>query len=314
MGITKIEWADYTFNPWIGCAKVSPGCTNCYAERQMDERLRRVRWGTTGTRVRTSPANWAKPLQWERQAAAAGERRRVFCASLADVFEDMERLASWRIDLWHLIDITPHLDWMLLTKRPENIGGMLPIPHRNVWLGSSVERQQEADLRIAELLRCPAAVRFVSYEPALGPVDFTSVNHPNGTDTWNVLTGEWVSKKTGCLTHDDGGALDWMIAGGESGPNARPAHPDWFRSVRDQCQAAGVPFFFKQQGEWSWQVPCGLDRKCDAWVCTDGRFTADERVALADGGRWQGMWRVGKGAAGRLLDEQEWNEFPKGRT
>jgi protein gp37 len=168
---TKIEWTDHTFNPWIGCQKVSPGCDHCYAEAMMDRRYRRVRWGPHGERLRTSDANWRQPLKWARQPG--GRRPRVFCASLADVF-DNKVPKEWRDNLWELIKETRQLDWMLLTKRPENIRKMLPkdwgsgYPH--VWLGTTTEDQQHYDHRWRILSDIPAAIRFISYEPALGPL------------------------------------------------------------------------------------------------------------------------------------------------
>jgi protein gp37 len=194
MGKTTIEWTasvnpdgtttpGYTFNPWIGCAKVSPGCANCYAETLMDKRMGRVQWGVNGTRVHTSDSNWKKPYQWNRKAQEEGVRKRIFCASLADVFEDRPELVPWRADLFAMIDATPNLDWLLLTKRPENIkrlwpfgwyedkGG--PFTWPNVWIGTSVENQEQADKRIPHLLSIPASVRFLSMEPLLGPVDLS---------------------------------------------------------------------------------------------------------------------------------------------
>lgn len=266
---SKIEWCHHTFNPWIGCTKVSDGCANCYAEEMMDHRYGRAQWGPGGTRVRTSDTNWKKPLLWDRAAAAAGERHRVFCASLADVFEDRPELETWRYDLFFLIEKTPHLDWLLLTKRPENVvesinPTMLALP--NVWIGTSVENQEQADKRIPELLKIPAAVRFLSMEPLLGPVDLSL--------RWDRL--EFVP------------GIHWVIVGGESGRNARPMHPDWARGLRDQCQAAGVPFLMKQWGEWTPENNTPTRAERHSW----------------------GLYRVGKHAAGRSLDGRTWDEFP----
>lgn len=169
--------------------------------------------GPHAPRKRTSAANWRKPLAWNRAAAAAGERHRVFCASLADMFDNHASILSeWRDDLWALIEATPNLDWMLLTKRPGNIGNKLPVPfdfdrlYPNVWLGCTVVSQTEADREIPKLLAVPAVVRFLSMEPLLGPVDLTKVS------AWRDI--------------------DLVIVGGESGPGARPIHPDWARSLR----------------------------------------------------------------------------------
>ena len=279
---SKIEWCDHTFNPWIGCTKVSEGCQHCYAEQMMDKRYGKVKWGPQGTRVRTSLANWKKPLKWNREAAKAGKRARVFCASLADVFEihPSQDLDEWRHDLFMLIQQTPHLDWLLLTKRPENVmpylrhGWGTDLPD-NVWLGTSVENQQAAFKRIPELLKVPAAVRFLSMEPLLGQVHLDLMD--------GVFFDSWMPFDWQRL---DPPGIHWVIVGGESGPNARSIHPDWVRDIREQCVGAGVPFFFKQWGQWvhdpeDWNAAAGL------------------------------MRRVGKKAAGRLLDGVEWNQFPQ---
>lgn len=219
---SKIAWTDNTFNPWIGCTKVSDGCKFCYAEALMDHRYGKVQWGPSGARQRTSAANWRKPHQWNRQAAKEGRRIRVFCASLADVFEDRDELIPWRADLFAMIEETPNLDWQLLTKRPENVPQMMPELPRNVWLGTSVENQETADLRVPLLAQISAAVRFASYEPALGPIVFNS---------W------WLNE-----------VLSWIIVGGESGHDARPFNIHWARQLVRDCDAAGVPVFVKQLG------------------------------------------------------------------
>lgn len=304
---SKIEWTDHTFNPWIGCTKVSAACDNCYAEA-WEARFGKS-WGPH-VRRRTSPANWRKPLAWDRAAAASGKRTRVFCASLADVFDNDRSITSgWRGDLWHLIYRTPHLDWLLLTKRPQNIArylrpeeyGNLPPwgdGWPNVWLGTTVENQTEADRRIPHLLATPAAVRFVSAEPLLGPVDMSRIPHhkiaPNITIAQNALTG---LNGNG----DYGPSLDWIIVGGESGRGARPMHPDWARSLRDQCQAAGVAFLFKQWGEHKY-----LGTEEDGMLSLRGVLS--DRWQEIDGARYL---RVGKTAAGRTLDGRTWDEFPR---
>lgn len=278
---SKIEWTHHTFNPWIGCTRVSPGCVNCYAETMMDKRYRKVKWGPQGERKRTSADYWKQPLKWNREAAADGERRRVFCASLADVFEDKtdqrQEMDEWRKNLFDLIYETPSLDWLLLTKRPENVQKMVPwMFHHpdffgwpaNVWIGTSVEDQERADKRIPELLKIPAAVRFLSVEPLLATVDLRP-----------YLQMQWLG------FGEEQAMVDWVIVGGESGHDARPMHPDWARSVRDQCQEAGVPFLFKQWGEFG---PC----------------------TPIDDGNPDCLHRLGKHRAGRLLDGREWNESP----
>jgi protein gp37 len=215
---SKIEWTDHTFNPWIGCQNVSPGCDHCYAEVMMDHRYGKVKWGPHGERVRTAPANWRKPLQW---AKAAIGRPRVFCASLADVFDNKAPEGA-RADLFGLIRQTPQLDWLLLTKRPQNIVKMLPADwgtgYANVWLGTTCEDQKHYDMRWPVLAAVPAAVRFVSYEPAIGALTLPG-------------TGPYP---------------DWLICGGESGTGARFMRPDWARDIMNQCAEVGTAFFMKQ--------------------------------------------------------------------
>lgn len=313
---TAIEWADATFNPWIGCTKVSPACDHCYAAVSTPARALGVQWGAGQPRRRTAAANWKHPLRWERDHAAFfarhGRRRRVFCASLADVF-DNEVPDSWRVDLFSLIRATPNLDWLLLTKRIGNAVTMMdeagawsgasttgtrnPVP--NVWIGATIATQAEADRDIPKLLEVPAAVRFLSCEPMLGPIDLA----PEADRTYQLL-----SKWYGPEGFDPQGSqpiqqrmrgwfpkLDWVIAGGESGTKARPMHPDWARSLRDQCAAAGVPFLFKQWGEWA---PYNRGQ-------TDGSLLATQNSCD------EPMQRFGKKLAGRLLDGVEHNGFPE---
>lgn len=279
---SNIEWTDHTFNPWIGCTKVSPGCDHCYAETWDARGLqqRESRWGPHAARTRTSPDNWRKPLAWNRAAEAAGTRARVFCASLADVFDNhVSILPEWRFDLWKLIDATPHLDWLLLTKRPQNAPRALP---SNVWLGTTAENQTEADRRIPHLLAAPARVRFLSCEPMLGPIDFyaSSAAMPAGGHPWRngpILQG-----------------IHWVICGGESGPGARPMHPAWARSLRDQCNAAGVAYHFKQWGEWAPEEIGPEDVRSI-------RYAPGHVI----------YHRIGKKAAGRKLDGRTWDELPE---
>lgn len=327
---TKIEWATHTFNPWVGCTKISPACDNCYAEGWA-KRSGQVVWG--GERKRTSVANWKLPLKWDKHAAlmqsgwaqgvalhggdeaaciAAGYikpvRPKVFCASLADVFDNAVSV-QWRFDLLGLIADTPNLDWLILTKRIGNAAYMLNQAFRavhghyklwannvlpNVWLGATICNQTEADRDIPKLLAIPAHKRFLSIEPMVGPVDLSN----------------WFAAND--LHEIDGGPrLNWVIVGGESGPNARPMHPDWARSLRDQCEAAGVPFLFKQWGEW------GNDGRIPMLVSIHEK----SHSLTLDGKKWDGpsqccprgtaaMLRVGKKAAGRLLDGREWNGVP----
>jgi protein gp37 len=205
---SKIAWTTHTFNPWIGCSHVSPGCVNCYAEG-WDRRYRGgENWGPGAPRQVTSDANWAKPLAWNK-SAPKGERQRVFCASLADVF-DLEAPAGQRERLFDLIRATPNLDWLLLTKRPQNVTAMLPLDwgtgYANVWMGVTTEDQKRADERIPILASIPAVVRFLSVEPQIEEIDF----------------GKW-------LSGESAPPFNWMIFGGESGPGARPFDPEWIR-------------------------------------------------------------------------------------
>jgi protein gp37 len=239
---SKISWAPATFNPWIGCEKVSPACDHCYAE-SLAKRTGLAEWGRDVPRRRTSASYWRGPLKWEADATRTGERLKVFCASLADVFEGREDLDPWRRDLWELIEQTPHLDWMLLTKRPENIVRMLPArwivgekPERpNVWLGTTAENQRRADERIPHLFAAPAVVYWVSAEPLLGPIDFS--RH----FSYEVETGQ----TTGAGVH----GIDWIIVGGESGTGARRMDPAWARDILRQCREHGAAYHFKQKGE-----------------------------------------------------------------
>ena len=231
---SKIEWTTHTFNPWWGCAKVSPGCAHCYAE-SLSKRYGRATWGVDGTRPVASDTYWKQPLKWNREAAGLAERPRVFCASMADVFENRRDLDEPRKRLWALIAATPNLDWLLLTKRPEQVRDLVCWGWRstgqwpaNVWLGTTCEDQQRANERIPHLLSHPARVRFLSVEPQCGPVDLTSFFHP----CYRALFGD----------------LHWVIQGGESGHGARPFDVEWARALRDDCKAAGVAYHLKQLG------------------------------------------------------------------
>ncbi len=330
---TNIEWCDSTFNPWLGCTKVSPACDHCYAEVSTPARVKRAAgvetWGPHGQRQRTSAHNWKQPLAWEREHEAFfaehGRRRRVFCASLADVFDNAVPF-QWRRDLFELIAATPNLDWLLLTKRIGNARAMLnavvevlshgintwdELPWPGVWIGATVCNQEEADRDIPKLLAVPARVRFLSIEPMLGPIDLekacdiAEVNYCAGT--WDTM-----SDPQRCLMafrHGSVRLLDWVICGGESGPKARPMHRDWARSLRDQCAEAGVPFLFKQWGEWlperqratqPMKVPLYERRWCTLGD-GDDRYTSTAAAVN----------KVGKKAAGRLLDGVEHNGFPE---
>lgn len=255
---TFIEWCHHTFNPWWGCVKISQACKRCYAASHAGRFGHKV-WGARAPRRLASPKAWKEPLRWDTAARAAGKRERVFCLSMGDVFEDRRDLDSARALLWALIAATPNLDWLLLTKRPENIAKLVPWGATwptNVWLGVTAETQENADQRIPLILQYPAAVHFVSAEPLLEAISLT-----------RYLVGE---RRVG-----------WVIAGGESGPGARPSDPDWFRSLRDECVQHDVPFFFKQWGNHA-PAPTG------------------------------GLVRLrSKKDGGRALDGCEWNQIPE---
>ena len=267
---SAISWTDHTFNPWIGCTRVSPACDGCYAAALMGGeggRFHRATWGGPGkgegTRVRTK--DWSKPRKWNRQAVDAPGQTFVFCASLADVF-DLAVPDDWRFDLFELIRATPNLTWLLLTKRPGNIiktfeAGLPLADHwpRNAAIGCSVVNQKEADRDIPKLLQAKSelnpAFAFLSMEPLLGPVDLTLIEPPGRSGVLNALTGAYQNLVAiGDLSPPTvGPAIDWVITGGETdqgGHKARPAHPDWYRSLREQCARHGTPFHFKQWGEW----------------------------------------------------------------
>lgn len=338
---TGIEWADSTFNPWIGCTKISPACDHCYAAVSSPARALGVEWGAGQPRRRTSAAYWKQPLRWNRadfQACgdcgwrgeidtleddtcpACGKherlepaRRRVFCASLADVF-DNEVDPTWRRDLFALIAATPNLDWLLLTKRIGNAHDMIrdalaridplmqvnnPWPWRNVWIGATIANQQEAIRDVPKLHATPAAIRFLSMEPLLGPVDL-----------WPHLDIEKVPSDGGVL-YEGGGrthGIDWVIVGGESGPHARPMQPDWVRDLRLQCSRAGVRFLFKQWGEWGpiYQPLIGTmgGELVGFAISGDMPMLPDPQDPHG------GLIRCGKKRAGRKLDGRYHTEFP----
>lgn len=342
---TKIEWCDYTFNPWEGCQETGPGCDNCYAKAR-NARFGggvAVNWGPGAPRRRTSPANWALPVKLDKRTGimqsawahgvdlhggdeaaciAAGyikpQRPKVFCASLADVFDNAVPV-EWRMDLFKLIADTPNLDWLILTKR---IGNVMPMCSgdslmfdlicERVWLGATIVNQEEADRDIPKLLEVPAAKRFLSMEPLLGPVDLNyAFGIPSGAG------------RGSCPMHLAGIApeglrvkgqqhLHWVIVGGESGPGARPMHPDWARSLRDQCHTAGVPLMFKQWGEWApHRTVAGGDEGGDLrrghvrYLQGDGR-EPDGHFRKGD----VAVARIGKKAAGRLLDGITHDGYP----
>jgi len=359
---THIEWADHTFNPWIGCAKVSPGCQHCYAEA-LNKRWRKGQnWGKGAPRVRTSAANWRLPLKWDRDAQmfvqcpscgwrgiAVGStcpmpgclavqsefesaRPRIFCASLADWLDD-EVPIEWRCNLLETIHVCDNLDWLLLSKRPQNWDKCLQDvlrfasvnedrtsrdasrhdaffhwlnlwvnahqPPSNIWIGTTVEDQARANERIPQLLAIPAKVRFLSCEPLLEAVRIEEwlISHSRArADLHERRTGHDCGAAAMVFTCDECGLttfsekdqrIHWVICGGESGPGARPMHPGWARSLRDQCTAAGVDFFFKQWGDWGPHGPGHLVK--DVHQFPDG----------------QQVYRFGKKTAGRVLDYEK---------
>jgi protein gp37 len=264
---TGIAWTDHTFNPWWGCVRVSPGCENCYAERD-SKRYGFKLWGPTSDRRFFGDKHWNEPRKWDREAERAGHPSRVFCASMADVFEDRRDLDESRARLFALVEETRNLRWQILTKRPENVERLVPTSWRqawpdNAWALVTAEDQQRADERIPILLTIPARVRGVSYEPALGPVDFDG----DAYDGPGWLRGyhaepvhacggdpEVCSRRCPEPEQTQNERVDWVIVGGESGPGsgdhrARPFDVAWAHSVVAQCRAADVPVFVKQLGD-----------------------------------------------------------------
>ena len=291
---TKIEWTEYSWNPVTGCTPISEGCQNCYA-RRMANRLR-GRCGYPADepfKVTLHKDRLEEPLRWKKP-------RRVFVCSMGDLFhEDVHR---WmRFEVMDIILQAKQHTFLILTKRPANMkeffewyyskAGRTIETIKNLWLGVTAENQQRADERIPILLQIPAAVRFISVEPMLGPVDLLSNDYLGGCINCEVC----LDNPETCINCAQDRKIDWVICGGETGPGARPMHPDWVRNLRNQCQEAGVPFFFKQHGEWLHKTQ-GIDfhegHKYYVWP--------DESMSF----------RVGKKAAGRLLDGRTWDEMP----
>ena len=292
---TGIQWTDATWNPWYGCRKVSPGCAHCYMFREMR------RYGRDPGTITRSKTTFRAPLKW---AADPAGPRRVFACSWSDWF--IEQADGWRAEAWEIVRTTPQITYQLLTKRPERILSCLPpdwgAGYPNVVLMTSVEDQGVARVRLPLLCAVPAAMRGISCEPLLGRVDLT----------------EWIFRFT--CGHASRALCDetcayerrlhWVIAGGESGGDARPSHPDWFRSLREQCLDTATPFFFKQWGEWLPFPECTLT---DAELVQMQTALVPSHGYVADRGKDVSVYRVGKSAAGRLLDGREWNEFPEVR-
>ncbi|POZ80248.1 phage Gp37/Gp68 family protein [Burkholderia contaminans] len=364
---SKIEWTDHTFNGWIGCTKVSPACDHCYAEVSTPSRTLKVIWGPHAERHRTSESTWQLPRRWnarhEAFLAEHGRRQRVFCASLAD-WADNEVPVEWLANLLEVIRTTPNLDWLMLTKRIGNVMKRLRAvleyitgkadealsalqawidrwfagePPMNVWLGATIVSQPEAERDIPKLLETPARVRFLSMEPLLGPVDLGLIDIDGHRDIYPV------HGSAGCEDNDrnpsaDLPKIDWVIVGGESGPQARPMHPQWVRDIRDQCAAAGTTFLFKQWGEW--KPICQMDETRELYRSNrvakegedqgvldelHGRTCKVDQLCLRIDGEHAPIgspnaflagtspmqaFKIGKKVAGRLLDGRAHDEFP----
>lgn len=350
MSKTKIEWSTDVWNPVVGCDRVSDGCRNCYAET-MSKRLAGVPHspqyddviGENGTfaggSVNTMPDKLEEPLHWRKP-------RRVFVNSMSDLFHP-DVPFEFVDDVFSVMARSQVHTFQILTKRPErmaeylmtnnlDLGDLCPRknsrfhklrcreelhgitwPLPNVWLGVSVEDQETADERIPPLLECPAVVRFLSCEPLLDQVSLNHIPHPDPEvrDAYfSALDGEGLSAG-GPWTFDVDNeirSVDWVIAGGESGPGARPSHPDWFRQLRDQCQEAGVPFFFKQHGAWtlcSWdETNTGIDKDGNIF---EGNLPNDPLAASMVASGFTPVKKVGKTKAGRELDGETWDQFPE---
>ena len=312
---TNIEWTNHTINFWWGCTKVSPACTHCYAEemgRRFGPRLfgQPVLWGAGKPRferleaARKETLKIQKDFEKRRLGDSEIQRPRVFVNSMSD-WLDEEVPLEWLAFLLETIHLCPNLDFQLLTKRPENWGArmfevetlaistlqpmlakwMTGFAPAHIWIGTTVENQRYADERIPHLLKIPAKVRFLSMEPLSGPVDLTRI------DDGKVFARDVL-----------GIGIHWIIAGGESGGKAEPSHPDWFRSLRDQCREAEVPFFFKQWGEW-------LPDTETVFLAPDALLQRSYKGQKLDDGTL--MLRVGTKLAGHLLDGQEWRQFPR---
>jgi protein gp37 len=293
---SAIEWTDATWNPVTGCTKVSAGCDRCYAAT-FAERFRGVpgHHFENGFDLTLRRERLGEPLRWKRP-------RRVFVNSMSDLFHEAVP-DEFIAEVWQVMAATPQHTYQVLTKRHARMRAWFRrwpnAELRNLWLGVSVENQKWAEIRIPALLETPAAVRFISAEPLLGPIALSAAVRAMGGERGHGLTASYVHAG-GCWRRFHG--IDWVIAGGESGHGARPMHPQWARSLRDQCVAAGVPFFFKQWGEWAPTGKLGLGRPLPRHAFIGE--PVDEHGFRVE------MRRLDKKAAGRLLDGRTWDEMP----
>ena len=307
---SRIEWTDHTFSPWWGCTPVSEGCENCYAAAWAN-RYGFDCFGKGKPRRLFGKKHWTDPIRWDRKAREIGVKKKVFSGSMCDVFDE-EAPEGSRNALFGQVLNTPNLIWILCTKRPQNIPRMTPsywwdvgFPG-NLWMLVTAENQARVDERVPLILKVPAKVRGVSIEPMVGPMDIKHLlPHPFNREPHSPWCEDCIGPHPSFdgwkQTREDnhGPFLDWVVLGFESGRGARPGHPDWARKVREDCQAAGVPFFFKQWGEW---LPVGPDDEHPGSKFDIGKKWLDGHVA---------SFRVGKKAAGRLLDGRTWDEFPE---
>lgn len=348
--VTKISWAHSTFNPWVGCDKVSPACDHCYAEG-VAKRMGKDLWGKDAERFFTNTSYWCEPRRWNDEAARRGEPWRVFCGSLCDVMEDRRDLDERREMLFELIEETPNLTWLLLTKRPENFLKLTPEEWhsawpKHAWAMTTAENQRRLEERLPHLLKVPAEVRGLSIEPLLGPMvlpetvlpcvncrgrgwvlPFFSADYgvpcKECQQRATELSGEMFTDRQKIVFN----TIQWVIVGGESGGSARPMHPKWAKDLRDQCAKHGVPFFMKQWGEWLPISDCANElneRLYKPAPKRDPEAARKPKVAtgvLGVDGQWrqdyaQGsgamlMFRAGARRAGRLLDGRLWDQTPQ---
>lgn len=326
-----INWTHLTYNPWSGCWKISDGCRFCYADASPEPRRRGAVWGKGNERKRASRTYLDQPHRWNEIAQVLGIRLRVFCGSMMDWAEDREDLDPWRLQLWRLIEQTPFLDWVLLTKRSARMlawvreHGLPP----NVVLGISVENQEAAEKRVPDLLealRGRPNVGMISAEPLLGEVDLTCIAHLRDgvPGTLDALGGTWWPAVGDPDLEVEGLArVGWVVAGGESGEHARVWRPSWARKLRDDCATYQTPFLWKQHGEWS---PANGGAGSDLYPEVEAAIRANPKIRgglFNYDGVWeevgvtplrQSMIRLGKIRAGRHLDGTLHDAFPPGMS